>query len=400
VFPLSPGSLSGQAPAEELVEGHRGELEAIAAQLGIETTNGESDTATTLRDRVCSAARRVFCRLYSVVALAGYVFVAYTSLHFLATILESHSKAPIEIVGIPKRLDADTFLKAAAMPSPAEAADPGHRVRGPLAHFHQIPKWFQPDPKNTCTTAGCHAPLPHGEHVSVRAFLNMHTTFTDCTVCHVAGEKTSAQARWISLPDRAPMDTPPILKLAQLLENTREIKPEDAPALSGRLIELVEAALPASGNHWQLQDWLLRLRITNPRSKVFRHIVREMGSNIHMHVHGEYGAKIALFDQGKMVGSTTDRQREAIQRFLALDPSAGDAQREPLLDIVHEHVRPTGAMCTPCHRTDPTLVDVKKLGYPQARLRRLQHNTIMESVLNIEQGKPFYLPVEPSKRQP
>ncbi len=400
VFPLSPGSLSGQAPAEELVEGHRGELEAIAARLGIDADDEHAGAGRSLRDRVCSAVRRVFCRAYAGVAMAAYIFVAYTSLHFLATILESHSKAPVEIVGIPKRLDADEFLKAAAAPSPAEAADPGHRARGPLAHFHQIPKWFQPDPKNTCTTAGCHAPLPHGKDVSVRAFLNMHTTFTDCTVCHVAGEKTEAQARWIALPGRDLMDTPPILKLAQLLEKTHEIKTEDAPALSKRLIGLVRAALPASGNHWQLQDWLLRLRITNPRSKVFRRIVREMGASIHMHVHGEYGAKIALFDHGAMVGTPTDKQKEAIRQFLALGPSASEAQRKPLLDVVHEHVRPTGAMCTPCHQANPTLVDVRKLGYPQARLQRLQHNTIMESVLSIEQGKPFYLPVQPGTQRP
>ncbi len=395
VFPLSPGSLSGQAPAGELVEGHREELEAVAQRLGISVPEAVEPAAVGTRERICALTRRLLCRGYASVAMVGYIFVAYTSLHFLANIISSHQRAPVEIVGIPKRLDADEFLaKASVAPTVMQQLDPAHRPRGPLAHFHQIPQWFQPDPKNTCTTSGCHAALPHGNRIEVRAFLNMHATFTDCTVCHIEGLDTSKTAKWFTLPGRTPIDIPPLLKLARRLEDLGEVGPERAAEVSRELRALLREALPASGNHWQLQDWLLRLNITHPNSKVWREIVREMRDHMALHVHGEYGAKIGIFEGQKLLGELNAEQRRAVEQFLALPESASESQRRPLLETIHRHVRPTGAMCTPCHQADPTLVDITRLGYSRARLEQLQHNTIMEAVLSIEQGKPFYLPVE------
>ncbi|RMF85537.1 MAG: hypothetical protein D6744_01255, partial [Planctomycetota bacterium] len=176
VFPLSPGTITGQAPVADLVERHRGFIEELAERLGIPHPPEDPQHKRERRSiRVSSIARRV----YAGAAAAACSFVAFISLRFLIVLLFSHQAAPVEIVGIPTRLDADTFLQdVSALP----VANGGKReeMRGPLAHYHRIPQWFQPDTGNTCATAGCHSPLPHTKRIEVRAFLNMHSTFVDC----------------------------------------------------------------------------------------------------------------------------------------------------------------------------------------------------------------------------
>ena len=140
VFPLSLGTLSGQAPARELAEGHRGELEEIARQVNLTLPSSKVEQGSS-RARVI--AEEGLRRVYSLAVAGGYGIVAFVSLRFLILILVLRQTAPVEIVGIPKRLDADTFFTAAALPV---THGPQQRPRGPLAHFHKIPHWFQPDP--------------------------------------------------------------------------------------------------------------------------------------------------------------------------------------------------------------------------------------------------------------
>ena len=391
VFPVSLGSLSGQAPDEEWAENHQAELERIAAEIDVvvpkEVDRGEGRS---LLGRLIGG---VLKHGYSLAAAAAYGGVAYVSLHFLLTMLLTRQTAPVEITDIPKRLDADQFVQAAADPV-AHSANLEHRARGPLAHFHQIPQWFQPDPLDTCTTSGCHNPLPHGQRIELRAFLNMHTTFVDCMVCHTQAPPTDTTPRWFSLPSREPRDAPAILQLAtRLAELDEDVAPE-AAAVSAQLLALLREALPASGNDAQLADWLLRLEITYPGSRVWRGLLAEMRERIHLHVRGEYAAKIGLYTQSERVGAPTAEQRAAAQRYLAPSPSLSEAEQRDALDVIHAGVAPTGAMCTPCHSESPSLLDIGQLGYPAARVTTLEHSQIMRSVLTIESGQPFYLPLE------
>ena len=227
----------------------------------------------------------------------------------------------------------------------------------------------------------------------------MHTTFTDCTVCHRQQHDADTHARWVSLPERQPIDAPAVLKLADLLEKLTDDGFADPFPISTRLQELVTAVLPASGENPQLRRWLARLETTHPESRLFRNLVREMADDIHMHVHGEYGAKVRLYRDDQPLGNPTATQTEATRAYLQLGENAPQAKREELLASVHEGIAPMGAMCMPCHDENPTLVDFHELSYPQARLNQLYDNAVMRSVLSIEQGKPFYLPVSGNDEQ-
>ena len=135
-------------------------------------------------------------------------------------------------------------------------------------------------------------------------------------------------------------------------------------------------ALPSSGDHWQLRNWLLRLEITHPRSKVWRDIVDDMRNNIHMHVHGEYEAKIGLYSGGRRLGEPTPEKLEAMRKFLDQRDQLSKAEREAILKVLCKGITPAGALCTPCHSSEPTLVDMSVLGYPPARVQELSDSAI------------------------
>lgn len=68
-------------------------------------------------------------------------------------------------------------------------------------HFHHIGRWYEADKTSFCVK--CHGQTPHGNTPQQRAFLNMHTLFIACEVCHMreqepAGPKYFA---WSNLTD-------------------------------------------------------------------------------------------------------------------------------------------------------------------------------------------------------
>lgn len=383
VFPLSLGSLSGQVPAEELAEGHSGALEQVAARLNV-----AADEPRRRRWRLGRIAKQLVRRTYCTALLGVCVVIGFYSLRFLASLLFTRQAAPVEIVEIPKRLDATVLRPQRDAAQPAASKTP---PRGPLAHFHSIPPWFQADPGNDCTTSGCHAPLPHGRRVEVRAFLNMHATFVDCAVCHVEGGRAE-RAQWYALSDQQPRAAPAVLELAALLEQTGEIEAEKPNEVNERLKSLLRKALDESPKSTQFADWLLRLETTNVQSKLWQSTLAEMRQRIVMHVHGEYNAKIGLYEGDRRLGKPTHDQKAAASQFVAQKDALSASQRKPLLDAVHKDILPVGAMCTPCHSASPPLIDLHALGYPPARVQALQGHTIVKQVLSVEQGQPFHLP--------
>ncbi|RMF77175.1 MAG: hypothetical protein D6744_11590 [Planctomycetota bacterium] len=222
-------------------------------------------------------------------------------------------------------------------------------------------------------------------------------------VCHSEQPDGDTRVGWFSLPDEQPIDSPAMLKLIGYVEQLGPVAEEDAPAVSLRLQELLRAALPPSGYNSQLADWLLRLETTHPRSRVWGTILEEMRGGLSLHMHGEYGAKLGRFRGDELMRSASADQAAAAQEFLRhrTDGALNDQDmRQSLLDRVHENIAPKGAMCTPCHSDQPTLVDVATLGYSRERVRSLRESLIMRSVLRIEAGEPFYLPLSNESGRP
>lgn len=385
VFPLSLASITGQAPAGELVEGHRESLEQAARRLGITVTTPPDE-----ENRVAGLFRGLVRRVYAASLFGVVAVIGFASMKFLMLLLFTRQTAPVEVVEIPKRLHVDMLRTATYAASGHHATDAP--ARGPLAHFHQIPNWFQPDPGNTCATSGCHAPLPHGQRIEVRAFLNMHSTFVDCVVCHVSPQNRPDDLKWLSLEDRQPQRTPALLRLASLLEENRSIPEEQAAAINRDLLALLREAVKDGADAGVFGDWILRLETTHPRSEVWQSAVAEIRTRLALHTHGEYNAKIGVEMSAGRGGQFSDNYMRSIERYLEDDPRLSEADRKGLLGTIHMDIHPAGLMCAPCHSGDSKIISYEALGYPQRRIQSLEDSVIVSQILRIEKGEPFQLP--------
>ena len=382
VFPLSPATLTGQAPAAELAEAHRGQIEDVAARLGI-SVEPEPPGRWTVSDWAGEGIKR----LYSLGLASACAAIGFVSIRFLLTLLLTRQAAPVEITDIPIRLT--TAMLTASAPADARHEEGDHRPRGPLAHFHQIPAWFQPDTGGDCTTSGCHNALPHAERIEVRAFLNMHATFVDCMVCHGGAATPPGQASWHTLADRQSVGVPATLQLIGWFESHADLKSVDATAVGQQVRQLLlQASEQASGNA-RLQRWALAIETAYPGSEAWHAAMHEVRQGLALYKHGEYGAKIAV--PGGF-GRLSPEQRRASDEYLAGDRLSVEA-RKAVLKRVHQGVAPRGAMCAPCHSAEPALVDLTALGYPESRIKDLRGSQIVSQVLSIEQGQPFHLPI-------
>lgn len=68
-------------------------------------------------------------------------------------------------------------------------------------HFHHIGRWYEADKANFCIK--CHGQTPHSSTPQMRAFLNMHTLFISCEVCHVREQAAQPSTRfaWSNITD-------------------------------------------------------------------------------------------------------------------------------------------------------------------------------------------------------
>lgn len=385
VLPLHRGTIDGQAPPEENAEGHAGYVREVARELGIEVE------VPPMPSGPLEMLRQIARRTYALVIVTGILVLAFVTLRSLfSEILGGHASVEVEHADLVLRadsLEAEHGGHGDDTRRPGAARSERFR-RGPLAHFHVIPAWFTPDPANSCTESGCHVALPHGEQRENRAFLNMHSTFIDCQVCHLEAEPGPGAVRWVSPEDRAETEPPAILTLAKVLEGP---DPETKGELEDRdeiLRALLEEALVQGGEDHELEEWLFELETSRRSGAQYQAVVAEMKREVRNHGRGGYGAKLGVPD---LALEPNTEQRAAGQR-LREEQGLGAATTEELVEVVHRGVRRPEVVCTRCHSSESQLVDFVQLGYPAARAEDLLHNQVERYSDAVEKGAEFYLP--------
>ena len=386
VFPLSKGSLSGMMPAAETAEGHIGFLEDIAAEYGIEVEEDQHHD---------SIFKQLVLRSYAVVLIGVVIWVGKVSIPFFMAPVFGDEPAPDDVLDVTLAIHGDDLradVDASDMAGARSVVREDRFKRGPMAHFHVIPPWYTPDPGNGCATSGCHAALPHGERKEVRAFLNMHTTFVDCQVCHREEEPAASEVTWVSLSDRSQRPAPALLRLAHELETPLSGDLTERQAQDARLKELLSAAVTESGGDDELQRWLINLETARFDGKLYAAFVGEIRRGIGLHSHGEYGAKLGLTSgafqlEGDAI--TAGRKLAAGDKARALP----EAERESLSKTVHRGFAKPEVNCTRCHSDEQELmVDFEALGFSPNRAAALRSNTIVRQSKAVEDGETFYLP--------
>lgn len=387
VFPLNLGSLTGDMPIDELADNHIGYLRQVAAELGVEPPKATRETGA--REWLRQLGRRSF----ALVQATGIAAFAYFSLSFLYT--EGTGGEPaFEVEEIPLRLDSSELAEGHEHHGTgAGGAARDVLQRGPVAHFHQIPTWYEADRANTCTDGGCHSALPHGDKKEVRAFLNMHTTFVDCQTCHLEAAPAEAALGWVSLADRRSVEPPAVIRLASLMEG-RPAPGTPIGVWDTQVKALVVEAAEASGGDPELVGWRKRLDAARPGGVRYNAVLDEVAARIGRHGHGEYGQKIGLPAGSAGLWAPSADQLAAIAKLQGPEAAALHVdERKALVTTVHGQLHKPKVECSRCHTTEAGgLVDFGRLGYSPVRAQALRSNTLVKQAQDVEEGRSFFLP--------
>lgn len=387
-------------------------------------------------------------RVYALALIALVLWLSGRALVYLVSTLLL-AEPPPQIVQLPKRLDAELLTREAAG---FEALVRTENPRTPLAHYHRVDGWFDPDPRNGCTTSGCHAPLPHAASKELRAFLNMHATSMHCGVCHMTTESPEPTLAlcWYDLDSGEPVAPPPLLaaygwldeRLRRLeagetpqgqgsTDNPAQTAPagQSAPAqeaspaaqtapsgLAARvaqsapaaqspparaftradqaeIVGLLAAATEAADGNPALANILRHCEAARPESDEFARILAYAYESLPRFFRGEYGAKLALRTPDGRPLLNHPGAETAQQRLLRLPADAPAEQRQRVIAAAHPRRAPQPRTCSDCHRPAGGLIDFAALGYPPPRIHALAEQPIvMEMIERIGRGHPFHLP--------
>ena len=332
-------------------------------------------------------------RIYALVPIFFVVLLSFGAIRYLFVSLLYPDSAPKQITAIPTRL-TDEMLRSE--PSAWIGQMLVDTPRMPLAHYHRIDGWFQPDPSNDCTSAGCHGPMPHARRKEVRAFLNMHATSIHCGICHIKSDNHQPLSLvWYDLQTGRAADTPALLQvhgwinspegLAELADPTSKVQE--------RLVTLLRLAAEEAGDDPALKRLADETEAVRFTSDAFKKAVVNARHQITRHFHGEYGAKLALRDlpSGRPILGHPDAA-DAVTEFLQRGDSLGGAERAALLDRAHPQLRTEHLTCNACHGESRSLVDLRSVGYSPDRIKSLHEGWIFRVIEDIAAGRPLHLP--------
>jgi hypothetical protein len=286
----------------------------------------------------------------------------------------------------------ERFVKWEANIDPASLRNGKHDdekpLRAPLSHYHQSERLTQKDPKNGCTIAGCHEPLPHTNAKQVPAFANFHTTFLSCEMCHDSTAASSGSAAWFDLAAHARTDGPALLKLIRYLDESAGEVQSNPRAAHARITPLLARVVQVADREPLLEHLRLQIDTSEPGSPVWRRSVEHLKGELPAHVRGEYGAKL-----------TRDASRYAgeFDRLSELAPGynkslRGTAERQALHQQAHRGIVKEAVACTTCHGGERSSLDYAGLGYGPARSRHLSQLQLANLMQQIRSGERFYIP--------
>ncbi len=337
------------------------------------------------------AARGLTLRAYALALIAIIGYTSYRAFRYLAVSLMVSAPPPAQVTQWPRRLDTTTLETNRHAWAGLETVE---HARAPLAHYHRLDTWIQPDRANNCTTSGCHPALPHAGRKETRAFLNMHATSIHCGVCHLQSESRPLGVTWYDPATGEKRGTPSVLAAHSLLLDMTAPRhgARDAEADRRRLIELLREADTAAQNGKILNTLADHLAGTTSGSDEYTGMINTALEVVPHFFRGEYGAKLALVDGASRSPVLAHPGVEShVRRYVAERDRLDDAAKAALLAEIHPLRRPQTLQCSDCHAPSG-LIDFTSLGYSAKRTADLTGSIVVRMIQHISEGSPFYLP--------
>lgn len=331
-------------------------------------------------------------RVYAFGLMAVILWLTYMSIRYLVVSLAVPGKTPPQIAALPTRLDREAI---GAGRTAFAALDAAEHPRSPLAHYHRLDSWIEPDRFNDCTRSGCHGPLPHAKGKEVRAFLNMHATSIHCGVCHFQGDEAPRSLVWYDLKTGDARDPPAILQAYEMVSGPdAKSRWKKATADQQRqLVNLLRRASREAGGIAGLDDIADHFNAYRVGSPGFEKVLDSVPEILPRYFRGEYGAKLAVRDaaSGRPVLRHPDTE-SAVREWFARKDTAGADERMKLLAAVHPLRSESAMSCTHCHSVEGSRVDFAKMGYPPARMDDFVAPIVFRMIEHINSGRAFHLP--------
>ncbi len=330
-------------------------------------------------------------RVYALALMCLVLWLSWKAFIYLVAALILPAEAPPQIVDLPTRLDETTLARSGGSFAGLRATE---NPRVPLSHYHRLETWYQPEPLNGCTQAGCHVPLPHGKNKADRAFLNMHATSLHCGVCHERSDRKPLDLVWYDLRSGEPAGPPALLESYRWLTSRSPQEDEGFTREDQRrIVSLLRAASEESDADPVLEHLAGHLAAVSVKGSEFKRLLVLARDTIPRHFRGEYGAKLALADpvSGEPLLGNSSRD-PAVVEYLEKRDRLGDEAQKRLLEKVHPTKRDPTLECSQCHTLEGSLVDLAAAGYPEARRRAIVEPIVMQAVENMKAGRPFHIP--------
>lgn len=351
-----------------------------------QTTSGER--ARNLWQRAWRFVRGLPLRMYALAMIVLVSWVSYRAIRYLLVSLLVPSAAPQQITGLPVRLTEDVLRSERGQ---WEGIAATVHPRSPLAHYHRMDSWIQPDPGNNCTTSGCHTPLPHARRKEVDAFLNMHATSMHCGVCHFDVRDVPLTLTWYRTREGSRCGVPAALRaLTEVIAvrgKAQAANEDDRRRIAGLLDE---AARDADGQP-QLRVLADHFAAATAPGEPFDRLLAAAETQLPRQFRGEYGCKLAVVDARGEPMLAHPGTEEAVRAFSAHAPPPG-AERDELVKRLHPLRRESPRACHECHVGEGGLVDFHVMGYPAERARQLVGPVVVRMIEQMRDGRPFYLP--------
>jgi hypothetical protein len=324
----------------------------------------------------------IIVRLYALIVLLVVLWAGYAAVAYLIQFVFRPARVPDRFV---EHRDALNVEKLSA--AKAGAAVLASKW-GPIGHYHELERWFQPDPHNGCTTSGCHNSLPHSRSKETRSFANFHAMFLSCTMCHDATARGPVKAMWVGTESGQPQGPPALLALLSLLEVDRDKIDKTPVAVHGDIVRLLGEILAVIGDDPVLNYLRVQIDTSEPGSPVWRQAVGQLTAELPNHARGEYGAKIMTAATSAELEQRRGELRQKAQEYFASSPE----QHRVIQKTIHENVLPKPEACMSCHDPAAGRLDFSTLGYPPGRVSVLKSQPIARLIQQIREGRPFYLP--------
>ena len=324
-----------------------------------------------------------------IIALVGYL--SFLAIQYLVVTMMFPTEAPDQIVGVPLRLTEDVLSTRRDDWAGLAAVE---QARSPIAHYHHIDGWIQPDAVNNCTQSGCHAPLPHSRHKEVRAFLNMHSTSMHCGVCHMKTANQPLATTWYDINTGATHDPPVVLQIYAWLTSAEGKAAFATPTreLQTRLVDDLRLAAEQADQEPGLIELANHFAAVRYDSPAFKQLLEKLEQTLPRKFRGEYNTKIALRGaKGEPILAHPD-SAVAVQKYLTQADDLSAEQRKATLANVHSAKRATPLQCRQCHTAEGGMLDFAAAGYPPERIKSLTQPMIFNMIANISDGQPFYMP--------